>query len=57
MTSSNEVPEPSPELTLRPSHKWEGDSRCELIWRRVRRQKMWVMASHPGRGLVGYDLI
>jgi hypothetical protein len=43
MASSNEVPKPSPELRLRPSHKWEGDSRCELIWRRVRRQKMWVM--------------
>jgi hypothetical protein len=35
MASSNEVPKPSPELRLRPSHKWEGDSRCELIWRRV----------------------
>jgi hypothetical protein len=31
MASSNEVPKPSPELRLRPSHKWEGDSRCELI--------------------------
>jgi hypothetical protein len=48
MASSNEVPKPSPELRLRPSHKWEGDSRCELIWRRVRRQKMWVMVSNDG---------
>jgi hypothetical protein len=31
MASSNEVPKPSPELRLRPSHKWEGDSRRELI--------------------------
>jgi hypothetical protein len=49
MASSNEVPKPSPELRLRPSHKWEGDSRCELIWRRVRRQKMWVMVRLSAR--------
>jgi hypothetical protein len=52
MASSNEVPKPSPELRLRPSHKWEGDSRCESIWRRVRRFEMWVMASQDGHATV-----
>ena len=48
MASSNEVPKPSPELRLRPSQKREGDSRCELIWKRVRRFEMWVMVKGKG---------